>query len=255
MIIDRNKKLDPAGMRIVLAKEFERVQATGLINDSNKEFYLSGDYIPFYPASHKDIIVATDDLTAETLKTATYTAVPITSIKTSTIDGVAYDAGVELTTAPTTAGADSVHLSGYAQCWMRITQDLSPTIDRDSEEIVEIGVSDKIKTLGARSREISFEVIMTVDMLRFLTDTWYEPKASQTGVAEGLELLTERDAPLKFKGFIPVVYDGEEIQRYLLSDVELQEDMPAPKAGDTTVKLTINAIISDPIDVLRETAA
>lgn len=261
MIINRDERLDPAGMKMVLAIPFTRIEATGTINGTNKEFYLTtvegGKYIPFYPASHKDIIVKTTDITAELFKDATpdtYTDAPITGIKTATVDSVAVDAGVELTTAPATLTTDKVLLSGYFMVWMRIVQDITPSIKRGSEEISEVGVADKIKTLGSRSREVKYEIIMTKDALTLLTDIWKEPYADQTGVASGYEKLTERDAPLKLKGFIPVVYDGTELQRYLLSDIELEEDMLNVKAGDSTTKLTVNMLISDPIDVLRATA-
>lgn len=248
-VVNRNERLNPEGMKVVLGIPFTRVVATGTINSSNDEFYLDGDYIPFYPAGHKDIVVKVTDITAELYKGTTYTEAAITSIEQ---DDDGNDAGVKLTTAPTSQTADSVKISGYAMVWARILQDITPNKSRDSDEITEVGTSDKIKTLGARTREVKYELIMTKDMLRVLTNIWTQEKTDQTGVGTGLVLREERDAPVMLKGYIPVVYNQVELQRYLLSDIEIEEDMLSAKAGETTIKLTCNMIISDPIDVLMD---
>lgn len=255
MIINKNKRLSPAGMKLVLAVPFERVECTGTINGTNTKFYLPRKYIPIYPANHKDILVLPADVTAEEYKAgdpATYTEKAISTIETSvdSVSGLTVDSGVALTTAPQAASADKVLLSGYAACWMRIAQDLTPDISRDSEEIPEIGTDDKIIGLGARTRKYKLEVIMAVDTLIFLTEVLSEEKDDQTGVAVGKTVRTERDAPLILKGYIPVVYDGDEALRWMLTSIQFEEGLPEVKAGESTAKTTINFSVGDAIETL-----
>lgn len=254
MIIDESEKIAAAGMKIVLGIPFTRVEATGEIGNSNKNFYVPDKYAPLYPASHKDVIVKTTDVTCELLKTATYTAATVSTIKTKSVSGLTVDAGVELSAAPTAQTADKVYLSGVAACWARIEQDISPSLKRDTEELKEVGSNDVMKSYGARTRSIKSELVVAVDTLELLTDIWNEAESDQTGVGSGLELLGERDVPLELMGYIPVVYDGDEVQRYLLSGITIDEDLPTAKAGASTVKITCNLNIEDEIKVLRPTA-
>lgn len=258
MIIDRNKRLSPAGMKLVLAVPFERQATTGTINGSNKDFVLtSRKYIPLYPENHKDILVLPADVTAELYKAGsppTYTAATVDAIKTATdtVSDQTVDAGVTLHTAPEAASVDSVLLSGYAACWMRIAQDLTPDISRDSEEISEIGTDDKIVGYGARTRKYKLEVIMALDTLILLTEIQSEEAADQTGVVAGKTLRTERDVPLILKGYIPVVYDGDEVLRWLLTDVQFEEGLPEIKAGESTAKTTVNLSVGAAIETLTD---
>lgn len=255
MIIDKNKRLSPAGMKLVLGVPFTRVQCTGTINGSNADFFLPRKYIPIYPESHKDIIVVPADVTAETLKHGTpdvYTEAPITSIETAkdTVSDETVDAGVKLTTPPTAQGSDHVVLSGHAMVWMRIAQDLTPDISRDTEEIPEIGTDDKIIGLGARTRSYKLEVIMALDTLILLTEIQSEEVTDQTGVVAGKTLRTERDAALILKGYIPVVYDGEEALRWMLTSIQFEEGLPEIKAGESTAKTTVTFSVGDAIETL-----
>lgn len=257
MIINRNKRLSPAGMKLVLGIPFTRVECTGTINGTNTDFILPRKYYPIYPANHKDIIAKTSDVTAELYKAgepATYTSAAVTAIKTVTdsISNQTVDAGVTLTTAPEVATTDKVYLSGHSACWLRIAQDLSPTIDRDSEEIAEIGTDDKIKSYGARTREYKVEVIMALDTLILLTEIQSEEKADQTGVASGKTLRTERDIPLQLKGYIPVVYDGEEVLRWLLTSIQFEEGLPEIKAGESKASTTVTLSVGDAIETLTD---
>lgn len=257
MIIDRNKRLSPAGMKLVLGVPFSRVECTGTINGTNVNFFLPRKYIPMYPANHKDVLVKVTDVTAELVKNGTpdtYTAAEIASIQTQLdpVSGQTVDAGVALTTAPATAEADHVVLSGHAACWVRIAQDLSPDISRDSEEIAEIGTDDKIIGLGARTRSYKLEIIMALDTLILLTEIQSEEAVSQAGVATGKTLRTERDVPLILKGYIPVIYDGDEVLRWMLSAIQFEEGLPEIKAGESTTKTTVTLSVGDPIQTLTD---
>lgn len=259
MIIDRNKRLSPAGMKLVLAVPFERVECTGTINGVNADFYLPRKYIPIYPASHKDILVLPGDVDAELYKSGaipTYTPATVSAIKTQedSVSNLTVDAGVTLSAAPEAAAVDKVLLSGYGACWMRIAQDLTPDISRDSEEIPEIGTDDKIVSYGARTRKYKLEVIMALDTLILLTEIQSEEVADQTGVVSGKTLRTERDMPLILKGYIPVVYDGEEVQRWMLADIQFEEGLPEIKAGESTAKTTINLSVGSAIETLTDDA-
>lgn len=258
MIIDKNKRLSPAGMKLVLGIPFERVECTGTIDGSNKKYYLPRKYVPIYPASHLDILVDVDDVTAETYKAgspAVYTEVDVTSIQTAedSVSGLTVDSGVELTSAPTAQGADKVYLSGHAAVWMRIAQDLTPDISRDTEEIAEIGTDDKIIGLGARTRSYKMEVIMALDTLILLTEIQSEEVSDQTGVGADYTLRTERDAALILKGYIPVVYDGDEVLRWMLTSVQFEEGLPEIKAGESTAKTTVTFSVGDAIQTLANT--
>ncbi len=259
MIIDKNKRLSPAGMKLVLAVPFERVECTGTINGNNKDFLLPRKYVPIYPESHKDIICVPADVTAELFKDATpdtYTEATVDAIKTAedSVSGLTVDSGVTLHTAPEAASVDKVLLSGYSAVWMRIAQDLTPDISRDSEEIAEIGTDDKIVGYGARSRSYKLEVIMALDTLILLTEIQSEEAADQTGVVAGKTLRTERDVPLILKGYIPVVYDGDEVQRWMLTSIQFEEGLPEIKAGESTAKTTVSFSVGDAIETLTDDA-
>jgi hypothetical protein len=252
MIIDRTKRISAAGLKIVLGIPFTRVTTTGLINGTNKEHTLPVSNRPIYPKSGKGIIPLPADVVVEALKGTTYTTKTVASLKTltDTTSGLSVYGIVELQTALAALDADSVVVSGAEECWARIAQDITPSIKTDSEDLKEVGTNDVMTIPGGRTRTVKYELKITVDTLKLIRKIMYEEKTDQTGVATGYTLYTERDVPIPIYAYIPVVYDGEEVERYVLTNVTIDPDLPTVKAGDATASINVNMNIPDAIDLL-----
>lgn len=257
MIINKNKRISAAGLKIVLGIPFTRVVSTGVVNGTNKIFPLPPEFYPIYPKNHKGPIPLAADIIAEILKGTTYSTVTVATVNTlvDPTSGNTVYGSVELSSAPTSEGADSVVLTGVEECWARIAQDITPSIKTDSEDLKEVGTSDVITVQGSRTRTVKYELKITVDTLKLIRKIMYEEKSDQTGVATGYTLYTERDVPIPIYAYIPVVYDGEEVERYYLTNVTVDPDLPTVKAGDATASINVNMNIPDAIDLLAANEA
>lgn len=248
--MDPNEQIGPSQRKLVLGIPYTRVQMTGSINGSNTKF--DTPLFPIYPETHLDVLAGKDDIVVEGLKGSTYTELAVASldevedpITEEDVLGTAV-----MTAAPEAAAVDTMWATGYEEVWPRISQDITPDISQDSDELPECGTTGTIISYKEKTRKYSAEFKATMGMLNLMRRIHRREKTDQSGVASGYTMYTERDTPLPIKAYVQTLYEGEEVSREYLSNVTVDPGSIEVKAGDSagTVKLTLN--IGDAIEEL-----
>lgn len=196
MHVDTSLKdvLNSKNVTMIVGVPRTRVALTGTINGSNKDFTLSADDYPIFPARGMSVTPQPADVTCETLKGTTYTEVTVTSIGTvSDPDtGDLVYGKVTLDAAPTAEGADSVHLTFYESLRPYVAQSLKIDIKQDSTEVGELGSEMKRTSYAGQTITVSQDSIFSdfdVDK-KLLFETYSGSYDVETGY-DAYTLITE----------------------------------------------------------------
>ena len=196
MHVDTSLKdvLNSKNVTMIVGVPRTRVALTGTINGSNKDFTLSADDYPIFPARGMSVTPQPADVTCETLKGTTYTEVTVTSIGTvSDPDtGDLVYGKVTLDAAPTAEGSDSVHLTFYESLRPYVAQSLKIDIKQDSTEVGELGSEMKRTSYAGQTITVSQDSIFSdfdVDK-KLLFETYSGSYDVETGY-DAYTLITE----------------------------------------------------------------
>ena len=204
--------LDGSQMLLVLKVPVTtRVQLTGTINGVNTVFTFPTTHYPLGTDSHKRVVPIPDDVTVETLKTATYTEVTVTSVDTL-VDpdtGFTVYGKVTLTAAPEAAAANSVWATCVVEHDIYVQQAIKPKLDQDMKDIERMGSRSIYQSYGKIKTTYDVDIILS-DLEAIMLGNFQE-QASQTGVQASHTLYELRDKPLLMDGYVPI-FSGDETE-------------------------------------------
>lgn len=226
----------------------ERVQLTGTINGTNTTFTFPSTHYPLGATTHKRITPVPADVTVETLKTATYTEVTVSSIGEVTDPDTGYvvNGSVTLSAAPTTEGADSVWATCTVEHDVYVQQSIKPSVDQDTRDIERMGSRNVYQSFGKIKTSYDVEVKLA-DLEAIFLGNFDE--SAETGVQSGHTLYEMRDKPLVMDGYVPIFSGDEtedpadrEVMGYIMLDsVTKAPVLPEGSANDDlTATLTLN---------------
>jgi len=259
-----NSTLDGSNMLLVLGvpQEDTFVQLTGTIDGTNKVFQFPLTHYPIYPKNGRTIAPLPADVVIVTRKGTTDTVVAVTSVETITdpdTDYTVYGA-VELTTAPTTEGADGVYGKCVTEADVYVQQSLKPKEDQNKDKIGRMGSKKKYTKYQGIETTLDVEAILS-DMAMIILGNYEEYTGTET-VETGYTLYEHRDNPKLLYGYIPI-YSGDEeddpidrevMGRIILESVTKDPTLPEGKEGDNiTASFTLN--IGDKPKILLKDAA
>jgi hypothetical protein len=166
--IDRGllQALNSRNIKLYVGIPHTQMQLTGTINDSNTDFTIPEEYRGVFCKGGVSITPQPHDVIAYTKKGSTYTEVEVSSINEvthSTLDIDQYGE-ITLSSAPTTSGADSVHLTFAEELRPWIAQSIKMGIKQDSTSIGELGENVKVTSYGAQEITIDEDMILGDDL-------------------------------------------------------------------------------------------
>jgi hypothetical protein len=204
--------MDGSQMILVIKKpETERVQLTGLVNGTNAVFTFPATHYPIGATTYKRIVPIADDVTVETLKTATYTEVTVTSVDTITDPDTGFTVygKVTLAAAPSVEGTDTVWATCTVEHDVYVQQSIKPKLDQDTKDIERMGSRSVYQSFGKIKTSYDVDVILADLEAIYLGN--FDEATSQTGVQTGHTLYELRDKPLLMDGYVPI-YSGDEVE-------------------------------------------
>lgn len=154
------KALTSSKAKIVIGINRPREKLTGTIDGTNKEFLVP--YGPIFPRSKLSIAPQPGDVTVYLKKGEDYIEAEVASIKTHRDPGtdIEYFGLIELTTAPSSEIADSVHAVYMEELTPYKVQSFNDDTSRDTTEVTEIGSELKQTTTGSKSKTLTIESLI-----------------------------------------------------------------------------------------------
>jgi hypothetical protein len=221
-----------------------RVEMTGLINGTNKDFTIPITKGPIYPKNGLSITPQVADVVVETKKGETYTVVTVASISEVTDVGTnkAYYGKVSLEAAPTAEGADKVYISYAEEFEPFIAQGVEPSVDQEVKDISRIYSNNKLYGYGPISISLKSDQIMGEDSLKLIKEVLYEPYTGTGTPQTGYSATVLRKTPQPLYAYMPVRFANTILGRIYFDQVKAKPDLPSAKAGDSptfTLDMTV----------------
>lgn len=239
--ISNENILNGSNFSLFIGVPVTRETATGTINSTNADFKITG---PIYPKNGLSYLPVTADATAETLKGTTYTAAPITAVKTGTdtaTNDTIYNT-ITLTTPPTTEAADSVVVNYVEEMQAMINQSVDATFEQETTEVTYLGSTNTLTSYGSIATSFKAELICSESTLRQLQKMSFEELTSQTGVDAGNTAYSPYAQPQSLYAYLNITNSaGDVIGRIYCESVKVPPTLPSVKTGDdASVSLEIS---------------
>ena len=248
--ISQEKILMQQNFTLILGVPYDRVSMSGAINSTNKDYLLPAENAPVYPMGKLKITPSVSDLTVEGLKSATYTILSPSALKTVTdSNGNSYNAGVSFSAAPTAAAVDSIVASGVAQITPVICQSFEPSIKQKEETVGAIGTTQVIYGYGSITQSIKSTMISSVNSMELAKQIFNQPYDGSESVETGYDATVFSSAPKELYAFMAITdpQTDDIVGFYKFEQCMAKPDMMGikdGKAGEFTLDFTVAA---DPI--------
>lgn len=251
--------ISSVGVKIVIGMERPGThgeEATGTIDGTNKKFTVK---YPIFPKSKLSIAPQPGDVKAYLYKAAVgetpevWTEATVTAINTTTDSAtdMTYYGEVELSAAPASATTDNVYIDYYGELTPYKLQSASEDTSRDTTEVIEIGSDFKQTTIGAKSRTMELELI--VSDLDVIQELGFEEYDGTSTVQSGYDAFDEQEGLTDVLLYVNMADDSGDFKgRYYYTgrlDVQKLFDV---KAGDSPTA-TMQVYVDDRARMIKET--
>ena len=224
---------------LYLSDAYTRIELEGIVNSTNKDFYLPEDYYPIYPGEMR-ITPTIDDIVVETKSGSTYTGATVASLLTTTDEyGNEVFAGVHLSTAPTTGV--TVYATGRAQFSPVVCQSIDMPAKQKQEAVEGVGTTDVIYGYGAITNSLKADIVTSKNTIKMSKRIFFDPDTVGDAVETGFDSNEMVRTPKLLDGFMSVTDPQDSsviIGFYKFEQCMIAPDTPGIKQGKAgTLKL------------------